>query len=274
MEIANYVNESPPFAKIGDISDYIKPVNTLNAIDQFRLGIKETVEYGTMNRLDDCDFLGRLLVLRLVSCSEAYFRRILSDTLRLCPMARSHASEKQINLGGLLWHGKERYSLSAFDNTSFSSSKELKSGSLGYVKFQLEDAIFKSLLIEYDRVCNIRHSIIHADGIVPGRNAVLLGIPPIDGQVEIVIKYDEIQEAASVVSTLVATYNRELFAVLCERWAIGWRKRPEWKTEDEDKLFIAIWGSFFSRIDHSIRPGRSKITRSACMAAVKAEFGI
>lgn len=274
LDVRDYVNVNPPLARISDISKYVRPVTPKNAIDQYRTTIRETLDYGTAARLEENSFLGRLLFLRVVSATEAYFRKILSDTLRICPTARSLASDKQINLGGLLWHGTDRYSLSAFDNLSFASAKEVKSCSNGFVGFELKDPTFKDLLSEYEKVCQLRHSIVHAEGLIPGRNAVLLDIPKSADQVEVVVRFDELQEAASVTSTLVSTYNRELFYLLCKRWAINWRNLSEWSVSAEKSMFLHMWKAFHSKGENEIRPGRSAINKAKCTDAVRSEFSI
>jgi hypothetical protein len=139
---------------------------------------------------------------------------------------------------------------------------------------KLDDSKFKALLDQYERVCLLRHGIVHGDGLLPGRNAVQLDVPRYAKPVRIVVRYAQLQEIAAVINTLVMTLNRELFAIMCERWAITWRTRADWDPELEGPLFNQIWTIFHSAEGLTMRRGRSKITRGRCMSEVKAQFAI
>ncbi|MBB5047567.1 hypothetical protein HNR60_002324 [Rhodopseudomonas rhenobacensis] len=274
VALVDFVNEAPPVSKLGAVPQYLRPCVGGSAIDVFLRRVRETLSYGSSTTLISNDFIGRLLVLGVVAASEAYFREVLSQSMTLCPVARSAAAAKTINLGGLLWHGREGFSRSAFDNSSFSSAKELKSAAQEYIGFKLAESSFGALLQEFDKVCQIRHGIVHGDGVLPGKNAVQLDVPPQQTPVMIVVRFDQLQEVASVVTTLVVTFNRELFALMCQRWAIEWRKRDDWRPDLEGILFSRIWKVFLSEEERKVRKGKSKLTKQACMAATRNQFGI
>ncbi|MDP1619359.1 hypothetical protein [Phenylobacterium sp.] len=274
MLIADYANEQPPGSRLGPLSDMMVEEDLAAPIDMYRAAIFRILNYGTAARLRGDPFLGRLLVLGVVSAAEAYFRAILSSCIEMCPLAQSGAAHKAINLGGLLWHGKEGFSRSAFEHASFTSRKELNAAFLDFLSMPLDDKVFKSLLEEYEIVCQLRHGIVHGDGLLPGKNAVQLDIPRYGRPVRITVNYAHLQDIASVVTTLVATVNRETFSKMCERWAIQWRKRADWDVSKETARFNAIWAVFHSTEELKTRRGRSQVTRARCLAAVKLANGL
>ena len=97
MEPADFVNESPPTAKIGALSNYLKEESARTPIDVYREGVAKILSYGTTERLSESDFLGRLLVLGLVSATEGYVRAILASSIELCPIAQAKASTQTSN---------------------------------------------------------------------------------------------------------------------------------------------------------------------------------
>lgn len=274
MSLADLVTEQPPSASLGDISDMFEPVVLKSPIDEYHGRITEILRFGSPNTLDTYPLLGRLLALNVVSATEAFFRSLLSAGMELCPISQSVAAEKTINLGGMLWHGRIGFSRSAFDHLSFSSADDLKKASSTYVHFALPNATFQTPLAEYDRVCHLRHGIVHNDGVLPGRNAVKLNIRRMRGLVRLVVDYRRLQEIAAVTTTLVATYNRELFSVFCHRWAVDWRNRADWCPAEETQTFNKIWDLFAAKDEISRRRDKQECRRIDCLRAVRAHYDL
>jgi hypothetical protein len=247
MDIADYANSAPSSSRLGRLDQYLEAATLPPApIDQYWQSVSSILRYGTEERLSSTRFLGRLLLLGIVSASEGYVRGILAGCLEQCPHCRSHASKQQVHLGGLLWHGQSGFSRSAFEHSSFCSKDEIKSAYNKYLNVDLKDSNFQSILAEYENVCQLRHGIVHVDGLLPGRNAVTLDIPSYDGPVKISIGFAELQSAADVVTTLIYTLNRMMFEEMLRRWATTWRTRADWQPVKESKQFDALWRLFVS----------------------------
>lgn len=274
MSIADFANELPPGARLSNLADFLVEENQVSPIDAFTVRIKEILDYGTVETLDTNRHVGRLLLLAVVAAAEAYFRAVLSASMELCPLSQAGASEKAINLGGLLWHGHQRFSHSAFDNSSFSSAQELRKATRDYVAFSLEESIFRVPLDEYDKVCQFRHGIVHGDGFLPGKNAVKLDIPRFARPVRITLGYSQLQDISAVVNTLIVLYNRQLFEEFCKRWAVQWRQRTDWSPTHEETIFSQIWSIFHSREEWKRRRGRSAVTKARCMSLVRTTYHI
>ncbi|GMG84000.1 hypothetical protein LNKW23_32140 [Paralimibaculum aggregatum] len=274
VEIHDYVNEPPQSTRMAGLSGMFSEVSIVSPVDQYLRSARSLIAYGTDKRLRENDFLGRLLLLGVISASESYFRSILAHCLEMCPVCKKAAGEKSVNLGGALWHGQSGFSRSAFEHLSFSSADELKKATNGFLGVKLEDAKFRQPLEEYETVCQLRHGIVHNDGILPGRNAVQLGVEGQRKPMAINVDFAKLQEAAAVIETLVVSVNRELFSVMCKRWAIDWRQGIDWDENEELKLFKNIWAAFDCKEEKKRRTGRSRLTFSRCLHATKVQYAL
>ncbi len=274
MNIEDFVCSAPPTATLSNLASCMKQVEMPAPIDYYVQNSREILNYGTPARLGEINRLGGLLLLGLISSAEGYFRSILSAALDICPVCKNTAAEKQINLGGVLWHGKDEFRRSAFEHMSFASAKELTSATRGYLGFEMKGSKFDSILSDFDIICHLRHGLIHNAGILPGRNAVQINIKSYTKPVEIHIDYALLQSAAATLESLVFTLNRALFSEMCERWAVHWRRHPDWNPADERKKFLQIWNIFTCKQELQTRAGRTKITPTQCMTQVKSDHNI
>ena len=272
--ISDFVNEAPGSNSIGDIDLYLSETDLPSPVDTYVLYTRSLLRFGTPAQLCQNDHLGGLLLLGAVSAAEAYFRSIFSQTLEICPMSREGAAEKQINLGGVLWHGHSEFRRSAFEHITFCSRDDVKRHSKAYICFELKDAQFKDPLSEFDRVCHLRHGLVHNGGILPGRNAVQIGAKPSRKHKRIDLDFGSLQSLVAAIDTLVLTFNRELFNDMCRRWATSWRQRSDWENANAEKLFNCIWKAHFCKELHSQRLGRRNITRGACLNQVREQYDI
>ena len=170
QSISDFVNEAPGSNSIGAIDVYLSDANLPSPVDAYVQYTRSLLRFGTPDHLGQNEHLGGLLLLGAVSAAEGYFRSIFSQVLEICPMSREASAEKQINLGGVLWHGYSEFRRSAFEHITFCSREDLKRHSRAYICFDLKDSYFKDPLSEFDKVCHLRHGLIHNGGILPGRS--------------------------------------------------------------------------------------------------------
>ncbi|MEH6490944.1 hypothetical protein [Halopseudomonas sp.] len=274
MEVEDFVCEAPPTAALTGLSDCMTEQDMPAPIDFYLQSSREIIGYGTPERLNEMSKLGGYLLLGLFSAAEGYFRSILSASLDICPISKKTAAEKQINLGGVLWHGQEGFRRSAFEHMSFTSSKELMSASKNYLGFEMKGSVFNSILRDFDTICHLRHGLVHNAGFLPGRNAVQIDIQQFSRSVEILVDFGFLQSAAATLDSLVVTYNRSLFSEMCNRWAEDWRGRSDWEPLEERKRFLQIWNIFCCKLELGSRRGRHKITPASCMAKLKLDYNL
>lgn len=274
MKIEDFVFTAPSTTSLSGLENCMYEIDTPAPIDFYLINSRDIIQYGTPFQLNQMNKIGGLLLLGLISSAEGYFRSILSATLDICPICKNTAAEKQINLGGVLWHGKGEFRRSAFEHMSFASGKDITSAAKGFLDFEMKGSIFKTILADFDTICHLRHGLIHNAGILPGRNAIQINIKPYNKPIEMKIDFAFLQNAAAVIDSLVVTLNRALFAEMCGRWASSWRTRTDWQPREERKRFLQIWNVFSSKIELKTRPGRSSITPINCMNKIKNEYNL
>lgn len=134
--------------------------------------------------------------------------------------------------------------------------------------------MLNDLLDEFDKLCQMRHAIVHSSRILAGKNAVRLNVPPNNQKVLVNTGYAQLQECASICTSCVMALNLKLFEEMMTRWAINWRKIDDfWNIIDENHYFTGIWDVFSSEIDRADAQ-LAEMTKTKCKNAVKKEFHV
>lgn len=269
------VSQPPQTIVLSDILLYITSSvpPTQSPIDAFYALSQEILRIGDIPFLTKYPHAGGLLLTGIVSASENYVRDILSAILCICPISQSVSAEEKIDLGAVIWHDPSNALRSAFEHFSFTSSKNILKTCQNYTRIQIDSHL--SVFDEFDKLCELRHGVVHSGACLPGRNAVRLQVPGQSGcTVRVTIGFAELQEAGAICTNLVTSINKELFGHIVRRWADDWRKLPSWKPADENPLFRQIWEMFYSKNDADNALIATKMTMRQCRTAVKKEFGI
>lgn len=248
------VNQKLGPARISDLSRYIDPSylqEDYSPIDRFYLSTQELLRISTPEFIENNSPLWPLILVGFVSATENYFREIFSQLLHICPIAKNKSTEKKINIASALWYGRNFVARGAFEDYSFASASTITKTCSDYLGHNLkcakkEDSIF----IEFDKICELRHCIVHCNSIIGGKNAIKLGLRnDNDNTVKVSIDYSKLQECGLICTTLVTSVNTELFELIVRRWATEWPRLPSWDPKDEFILFKKIWKLFYSHID-------------------------
>ncbi|MCP8971340.1 hypothetical protein [Ectobacillus ponti] len=270
--VPSCVNEVQPNYKLPDLKGFIEYVDftPIAPIDEFKRGLREIIKLGVQNFFIDNKAIASTLLLSLVSLTENYFRNILSRAILICPHAQKVSSSQNVNLGTVLWYGSEKAIQGVSENFSFASSSEIKNVSQKLLGFQVQkNSLLESVLEEYDKVCNLRHAVVHSDGFLAGKNATSLSIVKVDKRVRVFFDYASFQEVSAMCLTLVTNYNDELFKEFCERWAIIWRRDYNINLSNEGEKFQEVWKLFFSMADYNESAIKDKMDMVDCMKSIK-----
>jgi len=217
--------------------------------------------------------LGPLLLVGLVSAVENFFRDVFSRVITICPTSQAAAAEQSVCLGAVVWHGSQLPERGAFEHLSFASADEVRKICKKFLGYEVQKhGSANAALDEYDKVCELRHGIVHAGGQLPARNAIRLHISRRQTRMGISIGYAELQECGAVCSSLVAAFNTELFGELARRWAMDWSRKPSWDPKGAGRRFREIPDLFLSQIDASDTQIPEPMTLKRCMAHVLGEY--
>lgn len=265
------VNQSVGVARIADIVTYVKADSSASKapIDVFYKISQDILKAGTPDFLNLHSSMGPLLLVGLVSATENYFRDIFSRIIRLCPIAKSSAADQSVKLGSVIWHGNQIAERGAFEHISFADADNIVSASKKFLNYQLNKT---DIVKEFEKVCELRHGIVHSGAIMAGKNAVRLQIPPGIGVMKIEVGFAQLQECGQICTTLVASINTDLFIETARRWAVEWPKLPFWNPKQKHKLFRDVWDSFYSTEDDRNSSTPTKLSLIRCRNQVAGEF--
>jgi hypothetical protein len=190
-----------------------------------------------------------LVLVGLISLVENYFREILAGIIIQCPKAKEKSASKPLNLA-TAWIGYGELEKGAFENTSFSDADTIRKNLAGLIGYTISNTSqVSSPLDEFNKLCELRHAIVHSAGLLAGKNAVQLQLPSSKNSVKISVGFSELQEAAEICTSLVCAVNLELYIHISKRWLNEWPKIPAYKNKDFNILFKDLWALFFSNFD-------------------------
>ncbi len=215
-----------------------------------------------------------LLLVGFISATENYFRDILGEILETCPIARNHSSDEKVQLGSLLWGSGELHNRSAFEFMAFSSAKNVRET---FNKFTnhvvVQGGEWHQMLIEYDKLCEFRHAVVHSGHMIAGKNALKLNLRFSKKELKLSLDYGRLQSAGRICTALVQSANNELFEMMVERWAVKWRQLPSWSTQQE-LLIRRIYDTFHSKRDRANKTIPNRLNYPAFLASVKTNFSL
>jgi hypothetical protein len=263
--------------RLGNISGYISSVNKsqTSAVDEFYKETKLIMAISPPDVLNTSDWLGALLALAIVSCTENYFRNIFCSILKICSDSQKLAAKNDINFGSVIWHPNEVIERGAFENISLAGADSIIKTTRKYTGIEIKpNNNVYAILEEFDKVCELRHGIIHSQKVLAGKNAIILKVPSSTLITKINIRFAQLQEISSICTTLIVAFNQLLFEQMCKRWATSWRTSPFWNQQNEYQYFKEIWNSFHSVIDEGNGTIPEPMTAIKCRNLVKKEFNL
>lgn len=241
-----------------DANTLVSPV-TLNdrtsSIDRFYAAAHQTLTQVTPAFLQTYgnDMAG-LLFVGLISSTEDYFRNVLGFVLSTCPKARAHAADEKVQLGSLLWARDQLQNRAAFEFMAFSSADNVRKALWNFACHQVrQGGALDGMLKEYDKLCELRHAVVHSGHLVAGKNAIKLALRHSGKPLKVSLNYAGLQSTGTVCTALVQAANTELFEALIARWAQDWRRLGSWDAAQETRLFKRIRSGFLSKRDYDNR---------------------
>ena len=271
MSWRDSVNQNLGIARINDISTFVRAeAYTEEApIDIFYQASRAIVLVGTPTFLSEHPSMGPLLLVGLVSATENYFRDIFSRLIQICPIAKATSADQSIKLGSVIWHGGRDVERGAFEHMSFADVDTLIKASKNFLKYELRRT---DTLLEFGKVCELRHGIVHSGAVLAGRNALNLQLPSSIGALRIDVGFAQLQECGAVCTSLITAVNTELFGEMAKRWAVIWPKLPSWNIHQKHALFKGIWNIFSSQQDAQNAAVPVSLSLMKCKNRVSSEF--
>ncbi len=216
-----------------------------------------------------------LLFVGLISSTENYFRDILGFILSICPISQANSAGEKVQLGSLLWAEDHLQNRSAFEFLPFSNADNIRKAITSFTRHTIKQNGTSDLMLkEYDKLCELRHAVVHSGHIVAGKNAIKLGLRRSSSSLKVRICYADLQATGSVCTALVQAANNELFEAMVARWATDWRNLPNWDPSQESKLLLKLRTGFLSTRDHDNNTISNKQSTRSLKSRIKAAFNI
>lgn len=241
-------------AQISNVIDYgnLHELSPYSAIDQYFSNTQKLIVFGKQPLLDENYEIANLLFVGVISHTENYFRELFSKLLCLCPTSQAKSSGRDIKLGSVIWFRTGQLERGAFEGFSFASSDNIIDTIKKYFDLALDSkSDSHELLDQFDRLCELRHAIVHAGGVMSGKNALKLQFQPTKKNVYVQMDFQKFQEVSSICTALICSLNSELFKHFAMRWRNDWPKRdPSWNIKKQNKSFQDLWKIFHSNTDY------------------------
>lgn len=163
--------------------------------------------------------LGGQILLGYVSATELYLRESAATSARICPIIRNLNKAATIPFGALDYYTKETIEHALTERVSFSEpgaiGKHLRTR-LG-VDFSNNGSLYRSIE-DFERLCQLRHSLVHSSGVMNSSNATLLLGEECGSSRVTRIDQSGIQLVASVTINLVRDINLSLMRSIIWNW--------------------------------------------------------
>lgn len=272
MDWKRLISQSVGQEQLGNLSNFIqdKVPSNISPIDDFYNEVRTILALSSPT-MSPIEWQGSIYAVAIISSTENYFRSILGKMIGICPHSKKKAAENNINLGSVLWHPNHSIERGAFEHVSFSESKKIIEVTRKYIDVELNKSDLIPILEEFNKVCELRHGIVHSARMLAGKNALILDLPSSDKNQFITIGYGQLQNIASICTTLVVSYNQKLFETMAHRWATSWRN-PTWTSEIENESFKKIWDVFHSKVDKTNNAIPEIGTWIKCRNLIKTEY--
>lgn len=163
-----------------------------------------------------------LLVMALTSASETYFRSVIAASVLSCPFCTDHNVDKgRLSLRAISYYPDGLIPFALLEHVSFSDSEAIRKQTSELLQIQLPtsdrgSSSISSALSEFDKVCALRHSLIHSLGLLNSQNCAEAGLAG-DGIKVVSVSIEGFQVIADVCLNVVRAYNGFVFQQLVQR---------------------------------------------------------
>jgi hypothetical protein len=211
------------------------------------------------------DMLMRLLVLELVSTAELYFRRILSGVISVCPLIAGVAARRPLLLGAIDYYDRSALGYALLDGVSLSGEGDVKrqTANITGIEVKANSSVHEALR-DFERVCQLRHVIVHAKGEAGAKNVSDLRVSVV-GQSHLKISALSFQPLVVVTHNAVRAYNAFMFESVLRSWLGSKHLSGVWRSDR--KMFLPLFKLFYSETDGGV--GDAKGSYLAFRPAIK-----
>lgn len=158
-----------------------------------------------------------IIVLGYLSAVETYFRTVLSRLIHVDPISLRAVGNKMVPFSVAMSRPRETLAEALYED-SFASVRELKArlAEVGMGKLPQE---IDTALVEYEKICHVRHCCVHRFGYLGPKNAADLGLADYQQLIGsiFVASQDELSDIADALQQIVKSCNNHLYRFVIDR---------------------------------------------------------
>ncbi|MBR7798887.1 hypothetical protein [Undibacterium fentianense] len=213
----------------------------------------------------------RLLLLGYVSAVESYFRTIISTVINTDDKARADAHTYTISFGAVLFQNKQSMAEALLEGISFASEEAIRKAFLKFLAIKDIPEDIKSLLLEFEKICHMRHCCVHRFGKLGTQNGIALGLERHKRVLEkpLTLGKDALGDIASWLMSFVKAINNFMFRTLLDRsnsdknpYKINWT----WNYSKDRAIFLRFYKMFASIKDGTPSPSINELYQRFLLA--------
>jgi hypothetical protein len=231
---------------LGALFQPLTPVEQ-SPIDEYYAHARALLLAVSRPEIEQDDMLMRLLVLELVSTAELYFRRILSGVISVCPLIAMVASKRPLLLGAIDYYKRTALGYALLDGVSLSGEGDVKRQTTNITGIEIkQNSSVHEALRDFEKVCQLRHVIVHAKGEAGAKNVSDLKIS-VARQSHLKIGALSFQPLVVVTHNAVRAYNAFMFESILRSWLGSNNLSGNWHSDR--RRFLPLFRLFYSETD-------------------------
>jgi hypothetical protein len=163
---------------------------------------------------------------------ESYFRTIFRVVINNDQKAKSDAHTYTVPFGAVLYQGKDTIAEALLEGISFASEENIRKAFNKFLEISSLPDDIKTILLEFEKICHMRHCCVHRFGKLGAQNGIALGLEAHSKALEkpLAISKPSLEDMASWLMSFVKTINNFMFRTLLDRSANDKNEhRIEWK---------------------------------------------
>lgn len=172
------------------------------------------------DNIDDLPYeLANMILLGCISAVESYIRKIIRNIINVDDFTRKKCEGETLKYGAVLFHDKTMLPEALLEGYSFASGKNIKDTVNKLIDIKFDAPELKIVLIEFSKICQLRHCVVHRFGLLGSNNAIELGLSEHQQYLEkpMRINFEHLNEMVQVCENVVKVMNNYLFCEVIER---------------------------------------------------------
>lgn len=204
--------------------------------------------------------LFNLILLGYISAVESFFRKLLRQLITVDEASKKECETRTLTYGAAISYEREMLPESLLENCTFIARQTIKEALKNFLG--LKNTFPREVddnLEQYEKICQIRHCVVHRFGHLGSKNAIELGLKNHEKFLNKPVKmsFDDLQEIFLICNNTVKAVNNYLFKEILLRAAHYWK----WNYDEDEMKFKEYFDIFFSK--ESNDPSYEKSYRDA-----------